>query len=190
MAGWWSSLHRDLVKKESFHLPVCEPLRIAKNRVIKSKARSTKRPIQPSRSPSLVSGSSTWYLVWDDDIQVKVLDKENFSHKFLISLGYTYKNSNREPKKVNAVIRSAHCKYLYDKLDIRDGEKNLYQFAKSLHHHTQYIYTSVAYMTSPFFAYRLTRRDGWMARIFQIDFNKRISSSLLYLYLEQFHLSV
>ncbi|CAD7087538.1 unnamed protein product [Hermetia illucens] len=82
-----------------------------------------KAPLQPSGSPS------------------RVREKKRLYHKFLDDKTpanwQIYKNANREAKKAVAVTRANHFKSLYDELDTRDGERDLYRLAKSRDERTQ-----------------------------------------------------
>ena len=81
----------------------------------------------------------TW--LWNDDVEMKVREKKRLYHKFLDDKTpgnwQIYKNANREAKKAVAVTRANHYKNLYDKLDTRDGERDLYRLAKSRDERTQ-----------------------------------------------------
>ncbi|VDO71371.1 unnamed protein product [Heligmosomoides polygyrus] len=81
----------------------------------------------------------TW--LWTDDVKEKVKEKKRLYHAFLSDKTADnwriYQEAKRAARKAVAVAKASHYEDVNEKLDTRDGERQLYRLAKAQHRQSE-----------------------------------------------------
>ncbi|WP_218939395.1 endonuclease/exonuclease/phosphatase family protein, partial [Wolbachia endosymbiont of Atemnus politus] len=79
--------------------------------------------------------------LWTEDVKDKVRLKKKLYHEFLKDKTPTnwdiYRKARSDAKRTVAATKAAHYDDLYQKLDTRDGERDIYRLAKARHQQTE-----------------------------------------------------
>ena len=136
---WWRFREKEAEMVERTQLPAVTTVEETWNQtkhLIRVEAQRTLGMTKPGKR---FIQRDTW--LWTDDVKAKTREKKRLYHVFLndkTTVNWqNYREAKRDAKKAVAAARAVHYAEVHQRLDTREGERDLFRLVKRRHQQTQ-----------------------------------------------------